>query len=451
MPKAKPNVTVPPQVGSFLKRSSEARTWGPFVACLSFSLLTFGSFFDIQFILNRVILAFLAILALTRGKWRWDALPPEIKLYLAFLAWSLTGLFFADNYELYWIYFTKTYEVMFVVFIILTLVRYYGNLKLMLLVFVFASSFVFSDLVIHGEAALSLATLSESTRWEGFSGNPNALGFFAFVGTLGLLMLLDKKPNILILLITAAGSLFLLFVMLGTASRKTFLTTIIFFALFALFVSHKKKALNFALIAVVVAGLPVLMGVYNFVMKNTYLGARMEKYSDVSGVEDFETEVRYILYMDGLDVVLHYPIAGVGLGNFIVHNRFGVYAHSDPLEVITTTGIVGFILYYSIYAMVILRLLRVYKITENKQHIYQIRLILVFMLSYFFIHLGRPGFMQLDSMLVIGTMSGYSLFLADHYEAAAAALRHQQVLKHYAREQDLIPALQTPLQKAHRG
>jgi O-antigen ligase len=83
---------------------------------------------------------------------------------------------------------------------------------------------------------------------------------------------------------------------------------------------------------------------------------------------------RLYLYKRGLEIAAAHPALGVGLDNFRLMlpgysgTRGGTYAHSNFVEMLADTGVVGFLLYFSIYVSVFRRLWRSAKrLRDRKQ------------------------------------------------------------------------------------
>ena len=55
------------------------------------------------------------------------------------------------------------------------------------------------------------------------------------------------------------------------------------------------------------------------------------------------------------------------IGISIISRRIGSYAHSNLIEVLSSSGAIGFILYYSIYLTIILKLLQQFKFELNNR------------------------------------------------------------------------------------
>ena len=83
------------------------------------------------------------------------------------------------------------------------------------------------------------------------------------------------------------------------------------------------------------------------------MGLRFQRAMDNPDIDTARSQ----MYVRGVDLFWENPLAGVGLGNFQVVSGLGAYSHSDYIEVASNTGIIGFILYFSIYGMILWRLL----------------------------------------------------------------------------------------------
>ena len=59
------------------------------------------------------------------------------------------------------------------------------------------------------------------------------------------------------------------------------------------------------------------------------------------------------------------PIFGVGFNHYRILSIFGTYSHSTYLELISTTGIIGTLIYFSAYIVIIYNLFYIYKKTKG--------------------------------------------------------------------------------------
>jgi O-antigen ligase len=99
----------------------------------------------------------------------------------------------------------------------------------------------------------------------------------------------------------------------------------------------------------------------------------------------------------------------VGLGNFVTHSSSGAYAHSDFMEVLATTGFVGFVLYFSIYLVLWRRLRRVSKRHTDATSRYMAGLYQAAIITLLTLGLGVPNFLNPLHLYVIGVLVGHTL------------------------------------------
>ena len=90
-----------------------------------------------------------------------------------------------------------------------------------------------------------------------------------------------------------------------------------------------------------------LATVYELVEKR-FMGM-LDTFHGQSG--DQSSEERAHLISGGLDAFANHPFIGIGLNNFRVF--FGKYAHNNYIELLVGIGIIGMILFYTIYAFLI--------------------------------------------------------------------------------------------------
>ncbi|MFS0620663.1 O-antigen ligase family protein [Priestia megaterium] len=74
-----------------------------------------------------------------------------------------------------------------------------------------------------------------------------------------------------------------------------------------------------------------------------------------TGDVDKSTAIREELLQTAWKVFLEHPVLGVGLNGFRFFNPENAYAHSNFLELLADCGIIGFIIYYSIYVIILKR------------------------------------------------------------------------------------------------
>lgn len=202
--------------------------------------------------------------------------------------------------------------------------------------------------------------------------NANSIGANCAIGVLCALYLFVKNKRA-----TRERFLILFLIFLNlvlsvlTASRKVYVFMGVPVVIYIIFSSKNvlKVVKNIA-----IAVLIVLLG-YLLLMKVDFLynlvGYRIE--SMISGfmgeTTDASTSTRLGLIDLGIAWFTENPIWGYGLSGFKVLNNYGYYAHNNFIEMLVDGGIIGFILYYSLYLLVIVEGLKAFR-KRDKTGIY---------------------------------------------------------------------------------
>jgi len=199
-------------------------------------------------------------------------------------------------------------------------------------------------------------------------GNVNHIGYFLANGFLCCLMILFKRyrgPVNYIKLIVIPIAIAFCAIALLTRSKKTLLfigaSVLIVGFLYSRKLPFKFKMLIFVLAVVAVAiltylvfNVPLFSGIKERLISfyNTLIGKGKMSESDKFRMEMIET---------GFREFLNKPIFGNGAGYSF--ELFGTYAHNNFIELLMNWGLVGFILYYAPYPVLLISL---YKFIKQK-------------------------------------------------------------------------------------
>jgi O-antigen ligase len=116
---------------------------------------------------------------------------------------------------------------------------------------------------------------------------------------------------------------------------------------------------------------------------------------------------RFRLFSDAWDILKNHPIAGVGLNNFLVFSR-GWVAHSEYTEVAADTGSVGFLLYFSIFAVMWWRARKIAKRSSDPTQVAIAGLVRAMLLAVLLMDLGRWNSYNKLAWIVFGSFIGYT-------------------------------------------
>ena len=146
----------------------------------------------------------------------------------------------------------------------------------------------------------------------------------------------------------------------------------------------------------------VIIGSLSFFFISTYIAsilnpesvARLSGYfNDISQLDVFinsvKSEERYILWDAGLNIFLDNPISGVGFGGFKDGRRaLGVtagMAHNAYIDILSETGIIGFLFAFSMIYLVYKRLKNLKKFTALIFDHNYINLFIIYFTQFFFV------------------------------------------------------------------
>lgn len=181
--------------------------------------------------------------------------------------------------------------------------------------------------------------------------NANAIGAFAGFGCVMFLYGTITANNKIGKAGSAALALFMLLMCLNTGSRKALLVVAVTGALYFCLKDRGNKRPRNILIMLI-----LLIALWNIIMANDDLykliGSRMERMVDsLLGHQTSENSMgmRTLMIMQGMVFFRKEPILGYGLDCYRYLSPFGTYAHNNYIELMVGTGLIGLIVYYSIY------------------------------------------------------------------------------------------------------
>ena len=249
------------------------------------------------------------------------------------------------------------------------------------------------------------------TEWGnrafGTVGNPNVLSFVMLISILVSSIYIGKRESIsnAFYYYQYLNMLLALYVILLTASKKGAIFGALLFLIF-LIQTVKDPKMFFKFLLGALLGLLILS---NFINMDNIIGAfenTMRRFMSFESQMASEStsgstgERKYFIQI-GLEFFQNNPIWGHGLDTFRFLNPMGVYAHNNYIEVLVGMGIVGFGLFYAIYATLIKKMFEM----DNKQ-------MRNFFLAFTFILLFMEmAFVSYGLKLVLITLVALSVFI----------------------------------------
>lgn len=200
--------------------------------------------------------------------------------------------------------------------------------------------------------------------------NINSVAMKGALGFVVALYFAFFKKNIFPLLLSSLS----LVIILASGSKKAFI--ILLFGTITLIFLRSKSSNKLLLILkyfTIFIGFVFVVNLLNQLPIFSTISNRMEgliAYLTGTGVVDASTSTRDLFIQEGLDQWYKTPIWGIGMGNSYLFNSEGTYTHCNYVELLSSGGIIGLILYYSLYLYPIIQLIKYRNIDKYRASLF---------------------------------------------------------------------------------
>jgi|GEM_PF-3226950 O-antigen ligase len=361
---------------------------------LSIGLIFASRFWALNQIILKIIIPLLFLICIFKSGFSERFKNRGFALYVTFFVWACFSVFYTVNMPSTMNYLQGVLGNVIIWFITATVVIHAKDiisyLIPLLLAFLLHAYF---GMVIEPE------TISDRVigRASGLTANPNQLGFLMWYGiVVATFMIMISRRMFFKILLTLA-IVFFIFILFKSGSRKSLAATVVFLA-FSGFLFMKKRHMGL-MILVVLAGFASFNFIYDYVMENTTVGARLSGESLEGG-----TAIRVELINDGINMFLRSPVVGVALGSFSSYSTSGMVAHNDYVEILASLGILGFIIYMSIYVDYGRKWYYLYR---NEVLPNFLIIALGFIVGMLVLGTGRPSFADPNAMMLLALFHGF--------------------------------------------
>lgn len=249
---------------------------------------------------------------------------------------------------------------------------------------------IFYSLYVYGGLSSFLAIMSTGHRMGDLIGNQNTYGLvFANAALVALYYFFfnNEKRHVLL-----AG----LFIFFGLSSGSKKVVFLLILALFFLILSKYGVRKLFKVIVYSFTSVLVGLCLIHLPLFSTIL-ERLESYLSVTG--NTSDNLRAELIRFGLELFMENPFLGYGLNNYQLFHWSGAYSHNNYIEVLVSLGIVGFVIYYSIFINSACALIK------KREYLKPIHFLLAFsILSSFVFGYGMVQFYDKSIWILMGVM-----------------------------------------------
>lgn len=284
--------------------------------------------------------------------------------------------------------------------VICFLAKYEGNIDFIVRVKLLVALLCAVTTIFWGQSFRESGQLSMTANT-----NPNALGVLLVFGIFCLLyqLKIHQKTNVLF---TSAGIMLLLYTIILTASRKSFLAALMLLIYWLIFVFRntiQQTSLGKKIMAIATLILMIIFVTYLFapLFENSLL---LQRFFQISAGD----ERRVGMYKEAYQFFIRSPLFGVGFDNYKMLSVYGTYSHSTFAEVLACTGLLGAILYFAAYVVMAFKTIQIV-VDEGIDHKIrmQARTILGILLVMITLSTGVVYLYDIDSSIAFGVIIAF--------------------------------------------
>jgi len=335
-------------------------------------------------------------------------IPTELVIYFAWVFWSLTGFMVCRNTELYINSLMLIVQIWLMTFAVAGITMQRGMVGTNFLALIVGGIVMVAASYATGEFAISSGH-EVRLRMQGITANPNHYAYILLIAIMACLYFLRShfRPTarIFLLLVVAVSAYGIIY----SASRKAFIGFLVLIPLWGWMCYRKELFKRKSYLVTLVLVVAALILLTDFMLSDTYMGFRFKyDFVDHPITQRHDEHQRVAFYREGYKIIKGNPLFGIGLGNFQALSRYSTYSHSDYIEVASSTGVVGFIMYFSIYGLLWRRLTRIQRFAQGEFMKYDIGLLKASIFVILLLAFGRPNLYSHITWVLMGSAIGYA-------------------------------------------
>ena len=303
-------------------------------------------------ILNILLWGFFLLFILTEKNYR---LPTNNLLlsYLAFTAFSFSSVFWAVNFDLAFNYSMRLLIASINLVVLYSIFVHY-KIQNAILYGILLGAF-YNYMIAFGVINVHYETY-EFGRFMGSVGNSNKLSKVMLISIFaGIVLLSYSNLKLYIRMYVSLSILLSIFVIFLTVSKKAMVLAPLLLLATVTFKNLKMKNIVIAIIAFIVV-FEVLISYVDPDFLTTIYELTVKRIEGLvnlleGGTGDDSSMERKALIIEGITAFSNNPFFGNGLNNFRLF--FGKYAHNNYIELLVGVGLIGTMLFYTLYVATI--------------------------------------------------------------------------------------------------
>lgn len=183
-----------------------------------------------------------------------------------------------------------------------------------------------------------------------------------------------------------------LIILVATQSRKAIMIIIIGVAAIYVLKNFKPKKIGLSVIKIIIGLIFFIVGLY-ILSQTKFLSSFIDRMSDIKDIlngkgtrYDNSAWLRFAYIKLGMRLFRKHPLLGIGVGNANIYTQMyygnNHYLHNNYVEILACLGLVGFMIYYSIFAYLLYYFIKNIKYRDGEYDMCFILLIINLIIDY---------------------------------------------------------------------
>lgn len=333
--------------------------------------------------------------------------------FLLIISWVLVSLLsglFSSDFNVFYNKFITILQVYLICYVLFNLVIQLKSIS------VIWYGLYISTLAVSIMVFRNPVLYSELGRYEGTYGNANLFALSLIVSFVFAIDQIFSCKKFFCKLVFVLSIPIFIYMIAGTGSRKAML------AVFILLILQMVLRFKDSIIKRPLLTISMLFMSFTLVVGSAYFFSKSDHFNRLQNIysaarsgnirkADNSFRGRLMLYQIGFEKIAESPATGFGLDNFRVVAGSGHYAHSNIMELLISTGIIGFLLYNLIYLSLAVKLFRLRKVNWRRKHYNQYIMTVTLLFIYVLYDLAMVSYYEKLSWLILTGIIGSTYLL----------------------------------------
>jgi O-antigen ligase len=340
-------------------------------------------------------------------------IPYEIILYTLFVFWLTYTYFLAGEFQSIDSLFTSV-KVGLITLGVTQLIKSDTDFYNAILIYGLSIPFV---VYLNYETIIYLSIANKITDADRFGGtlaNANVAAMYAISIVWVLSSLLFRpKTNFIFRLLFIVFIGIALFILFFSGSKKGYIGIALFVFLEVWLFVQKNKSSFLKLAITLIFGIVLIVSIVYFIYSSPFYSRLVRMIQDTdtgsTGARIYAFKAAIHLWLDNV----HNFFLGIGHGNFQNHNLLGIYSHSTISEILVSSGIIGFSVYFGALGLLLKNLYVQSKLISKTIHFHSVFSCVIFILIFLTFNATAVLYSERGLWPLIGIIAAYSLIIKE--------------------------------------